>query len=145
MAYLWLTDDEINPFLNSETIIGTQGEIDSGDATYLTTKAQTWENLVIRTMVDHLSSVYEITVGHSDDEYLKLLAAQWTAAVIASGHMGTSVGLPDWTDRFKNEVLSALSRKIRSQSNIASVAKRDVPLHNRILFAKTMEQTVVSE
>ena len=136
MAYLWLTDAEIQSFLNPETIIGDN---------YTSAKAQVWENLVVRTMVDFLSSVFEITVGHDSDSYLKLLAAQWSAAVIASGYMGTSVGMPDWTDRFKNEVLSALARKIRIQSDINNVAKRDIPLHERLIYAKTMEQGVVPE
>ena len=135
MAYLWLTDAEIQPFLNPETIL-------SGN--YATTKAQVWENLIVRTMVDFLSCVYTITTAASD-AYLKLLAAQWTAAAIASGHMGTSIGLPDWTDRYKNEVLSALTRKIRIQSDITGIVKKSVPLHERLIYAKTMEQAVVSE
>jgi len=136
MAYLWLTDADIQPFLNPETILADN---------YPSAKAQIWENLIVRTMVDFLSSVFEITVGQKDDAYLKLLAAQWTAAAIASGHMGTSIGLPDWTDRYKNEVLSALARKIRTQSDITGVAKREIPLHERLIYAKTMEQGVVSE
>jgi len=135
MAYLWLTDAEIQPFLNPETTIG---------GNYTSEKAQVWENLVVRTIVDFLSSVYTITII-ANDPYLKLLAAQWTAAVIASGHMGTSVGLPDWTDRYKNEVLSALARKIRIQSDIDGVTNKTVPLHERLIYAKTMEQGVVSE
>jgi len=139
MAYLWLTDAEIQPFLNPETIIGSPPT-----GNYSSTQAQTWENLVVRTIVDFLSCVYNITTAASD-AYLKLLAAQWTAAAIASGHMGTSVGLPDWTDRYKNEVLSALVRKIRIQSDITGVTKKTIPLHERLIYAKTMEQGVVSE
>ena len=139
MAYLWITDADINAFLNPETVIGSPPT-----GNYPSAKAQVWENLVVRTMVDFLSSVYIITTAASD-AYLKLLAAQWTAAVIASGHMGTSVGLPDWTDRYKNEVLSALTRKIRIQSDITGITKKTVPLHERLIYAKTMEQTVIPE
>ena len=139
MAYLWLTDAEIQPFLNPETVIGSPPT-----GNYLSTKAQVWENLIVRTMVDFLTCAYTITTTASDP-YLKLLAAQWTAAAIASGHMGTSVGLPDWTDRYKNEVLSALTRKIRIQSDITGITKKIVPLHERLIYAKTMEQTVVAE
>lgn len=138
MAYLWLTDDRIQGFLDTESNIIIADN-------YTSAEAQKWENLVVRMIVDFLSSVYNISVGHDNDEYLKDLAAQYTAACIGAGRMGASMGMgvAEWTDRYKNEVTSALARKIIQQSTISGVVTKTVSLHERLIYAKFREQGVV--
>lgn len=141
LGFLWCTVEDIQKYLDQESTI----QIGDGSGnTFSLNDAMRIENDVVRDIIDFLSSVYEIDVTSILD-FLISQTSRLTAAAIGVTRFAASMGISeaDWTNRYKNEAWAALRRSVINQST-SGLVKKSVPIHIRLIYAKTRERAVIS-
>jgi len=143
VAYLWLTTDEIQHWLNNEKSTIQIG--DTEDDTYPVVEAERAESAAIDEIKGFLEPGW--TDLPADDSRLKMLAARLTAAYIGVDVFAPSLGgsTSEWTERLKNEVFAHMSRMLANHPNvtITDATKQTLSLRDRLIAAKTRERAVV--
>ena len=145
MPYQWTNKETIQKYLDLDgtIVIGEEGGEEKGNFSEDT--SEIFENDSVYEIETMLSAAWEIPLP-TDNTDLSRIAAKLTASKIGTSRVGSSIGkIPDWTDRYKNEVFSQIIRMLVNNNtvNISEATKReDVSIADILILAKVREQTV---
>lgn len=143
-AYIWCTRQDIQAYLDDESTI-TIGSANDSNTNFDESTAKRLENHLVLDVVEYLSAVYNIDTASSADVLIALVA-RLTAAQIGFGRFAASIGNEPshWTIRLENKVWAALQRIFINQTlEGTGISKKNVPMWQRIIMAKTRERSIV--
>ena len=154
MPYRWTDTETVQNYIDSQATIKI-GDIaaDPPTGNYSEVAVQFFERDSVFEIETLLSSAWIVPLPDShENEDLQRMAAKLTAAKVGASRIGSTIGgMPDWTQRYKNEVFAQLFRMLLNHETVeipvgtdTNLTKRENVDFNLILtLAKTRETMVI--